>query len=187
MADEWVFPKGELMRGKRGLVMGVANDHSIAWGIARTAAAQGAEVAFTYQGEALGRRVKPLAESVGGKIVLLTKAADGREASVVDVPDLTPERLSELLVGPAGGGPAGWIGAYFVNYLDPTEQERRWPEWLAAVNGLGPQLWHLFGARLDAAGILDFAPTLLTRLSVRHSASMNSTANGSRCCTKLLL
>ena len=60
----------ELMQGKRGLIMGVANDHSIAWGIAKAVAAQGAEVAFTYQGEALGRRVKPLAESVGGRIVL---------------------------------------------------------------------------------------------------------------------
>jgi enoyl-[acyl-carrier protein] reductase I len=60
----------ELMKAKRGLVMGVANDHSIAWGIAKTLAAHGAELAFTYQGEALGRRVKPLAESIGGKIVL---------------------------------------------------------------------------------------------------------------------
>jgi enoyl-[acyl-carrier protein] reductase I len=60
----------QLMQGKRGLVMGVANDHSIAWGIAKTVAAHGAELAFTYQGEALGRRVKPLAESIGGKIVL---------------------------------------------------------------------------------------------------------------------
>jgi enoyl-[acyl-carrier protein] reductase I len=59
-----------LMQGKRGLVMGVANDHSIAWGIAKTLGAHGAELAFTYQGEALGRRVKPLAQSVGGKIVL---------------------------------------------------------------------------------------------------------------------
>ena len=58
------------MKGKRGLVMGVANDHSIAWGIAKTLADHGAELAFTFQGEALGRRVKPLAESVGGKIVL---------------------------------------------------------------------------------------------------------------------
>ncbi len=52
----------QLMQGKRGLIMGVANDHSIAWGIARTLAAHGATLAFTYQGEALGRRVKPLAE-----------------------------------------------------------------------------------------------------------------------------
>src|SRR5258705_6322202 len=60
----------KLMQGKRGLVMGVANDHSIAWGISRTLAAHGAELAFTYQGEALGRRVKPLAETIGSKIVL---------------------------------------------------------------------------------------------------------------------
>ncbi len=59
-----------LMQGKRGLIMGVANDHSIAWGIAKALADQGAELAFTYQGDAIGRRVKPLAESVGGKIVL---------------------------------------------------------------------------------------------------------------------
>jgi len=60
----------QLMKGKRGLVMGVANDHSIAWGIAKTLADHGAELAFTFQGEALGRRVKPLAESVGSKIVM---------------------------------------------------------------------------------------------------------------------
>jgi enoyl-[acyl-carrier protein] reductase I len=59
-----------LMHGKRGLVMGVANDHSIAWGIAKTLAAQGATLAFTYQGEALGRRVKPLAQSLGSSLVL---------------------------------------------------------------------------------------------------------------------
>jgi enoyl-[acyl-carrier protein] reductase I len=58
------------MQGKRGLVMGVANDHSIAWGIARMLARQGATLAFTYQGDALGRRVKPLAESVGSTLVL---------------------------------------------------------------------------------------------------------------------
>ena len=60
----------DLMRGKRGLVMGIANDHSIAWGIAKTLAAQGAEMAFTFQGEALGKRVKPLAQSLGVDLVL---------------------------------------------------------------------------------------------------------------------
>lgn len=59
-----------LMKGKRGLVMGVANDHSIAWGIARTLAQHGAELAFTYQGEAFGRRVRPLADQVGARLVL---------------------------------------------------------------------------------------------------------------------
>jgi len=59
-----------LMKGKRGLIMGIANDHSIAWGMARTLHAQGAELAFTFQGEAQGRRVKPLAQSLGVDIVL---------------------------------------------------------------------------------------------------------------------
>ena len=59
-----------LMHGKRGLIMGVANDHSIAWGIAKTLAAHGAELAFTYQGEALGKRVKPLAQSLQAELVL---------------------------------------------------------------------------------------------------------------------
>ena len=71
------------MQGKRGLIMGVANDHSIAWGIARTLAAHGAELAFTYQGEAFGRRVTPLAQSVGGTIVVPCYVDD--EASVDQV------------------------------------------------------------------------------------------------------
>src|SRR5690606_33014394 len=59
-----------VLKGKRGLVMGVANDHSIAWGIAKKLAAHGADLAFTYQGEAFGRRVKPLAEQLGSKLLL---------------------------------------------------------------------------------------------------------------------
>src|SRR5262245_63760595 len=59
-----------LMQGKRGLVMGVANDHSIAWGIAKVLAAEGATLAFTYQGEALGKRVRPLAQSLGSTLVV---------------------------------------------------------------------------------------------------------------------
>jgi len=65
-----------LMAGKRGLVMGVANNHSIAWGIAKRLADHGAELAFTYQGEAFGRRVKPLAESVGSKFLLSCDVED---------------------------------------------------------------------------------------------------------------
>jgi enoyl-[acyl-carrier protein] reductase I len=60
----WDMPEGTLMAGRRGLIMGVANDHSIAFGIASQLAAQGAELAFTYQGEALERRVRPLVESL---------------------------------------------------------------------------------------------------------------------------
>jgi len=70
------LPKGELMRGKKGLVMGVANDKSIAWGIAAQLAAQGAEMAFTYQGEALERRVRPLAESIGVKALIPADVTD---------------------------------------------------------------------------------------------------------------
>jgi enoyl-[acyl-carrier protein] reductase I len=62
--------RSDLMKGKRGLIMGVANDHSIAWGIAKTLADHGATLAFTYQGEALGKRVRPLAESVGSEFAL---------------------------------------------------------------------------------------------------------------------
>ncbi len=64
------------MRGKRGLVMGVANDRSIAWGIARTLHGAGAELAFTHQGEAFGKRVRPLAESVGSDVLLDVDVTD---------------------------------------------------------------------------------------------------------------
>ena len=76
MADDYAFPKGELMRGKKGLVMGVANHNSIAWGIASQLAAQGAEMAFTYQGEELERRVRPLAESIGVKTMIPADVTD---------------------------------------------------------------------------------------------------------------
>src|SRR5262249_52552271 len=65
-----------LMDGKRGLIMGVANDHSIAWGIARALAQAGATLAFTYQGEALGRRVRPLAQSLGSTLVMSCDVED---------------------------------------------------------------------------------------------------------------
>ncbi|MGE4245778.1 MAG: enoyl-ACP reductase FabI [Parvibaculaceae bacterium] len=71
---------GQLMAGKRGLVMGVANNRSIAWGIAQACAKAGAELAFTYQGEALKKRVEPLAGSLGSKIVLPCDVTD--EASL---------------------------------------------------------------------------------------------------------
>ncbi|MFL2510443.1 MAG: enoyl-ACP reductase FabI [Alphaproteobacteria bacterium] len=65
-----------IMKGKKGLVMGVANDRSIAWGIAKKIASEGAEVAFTYQGEALKKRVSPLAESVGSSIIIPCDVTD---------------------------------------------------------------------------------------------------------------
>jgi enoyl-[acyl-carrier protein] reductase I len=70
-----------LMQGKRGLIMGVANDHSIAYGIARVLARHGATLAFTYQGEGLGKRVKPLAQELGSSLVL---PCDVEDISTID-------------------------------------------------------------------------------------------------------
>jgi enoyl-[acyl-carrier protein] reductase I len=83
-----------LMSGRRGLIMGVANDKSIAWGIAQTCHEQGAEMAFTYQGEALGKRVAPLAASIGSDIVLPCDVSD--EASMDAVFATLAERWGRL-------------------------------------------------------------------------------------------
>jgi enoyl-[acyl-carrier protein] reductase I len=74
---------GQLMNGKRGLIMGVANDHSIAWGIAKKLSEEGAQLAFTYQGEAFGRRVKPLAEKLGSSLLLPCDVEDSASISSV--------------------------------------------------------------------------------------------------------
>jgi enoyl-[acyl-carrier protein] reductase I len=81
MADFDVAKPGPLLAGKRGLVMGVANDRSIAWGIARVLAAQGAKLAFTYQGDAFGRRAIPLAKSVNSEII---ESCDVSDLKTVD-------------------------------------------------------------------------------------------------------
>ncbi len=70
------LPQGTLMQGKRGLIMGLANDKSLAWGISRALAAQGAELAFSYQGEALEKRVRPLAESLGSDFLIECDVSD---------------------------------------------------------------------------------------------------------------
>ncbi len=82
------------MQGKRGLIMGVANGHSIAWGIARTLRQHGAELAFTYQGEALGKRVRPLAAEAGSDLVLPCDVED--VASMDSVFDTLRERWGSL-------------------------------------------------------------------------------------------
>ncbi len=74
---------GSLMAGKRGLIMGVANNRSIAWGIAKATAAQGAELAFTYQGDALKKRVEPLAAEVNSAIVLPCDVTDAASMDAV--------------------------------------------------------------------------------------------------------
>ena len=76
---------GTLLAGKRGLVMGVANDKSIAWGIAAAAAAQGADIAFSYQVEGFGKRLRPLAESVGSDLMVECDVAhEGAVATAFD-------------------------------------------------------------------------------------------------------
>jgi enoyl-[acyl-carrier protein] reductase I len=82
-AGEGGVPTGTLMKGKRGLIMGVANNRSIAWGIAQACAAQGAELAFTYQGEALKKRVEPLAAEAGSRIVLPCDVTDAPSMDAV--------------------------------------------------------------------------------------------------------
>src|SRR5689334_25012083 len=83
-----------IMQGKRGLIMGVANNHSIAWGISKALAAQGAELAFTFQGDALGKRVKPLAAELGSDFLLPCDVED--IASVDTVIDTIKERWGKL-------------------------------------------------------------------------------------------
>lgn len=102
-----------LMAGKRGLIMGLANDKSIAWGIARACADQGAELAFSYQGEALKKRVDPLAEKLGSDIVLPCDVSD-------------PESIDSLFAGLS----ERWDGLDFVvhaiAFSDKTELRGRY-------------------------------------------------------------
>ena len=83
-------PAGTLMQGKRGLVMGVANNRSIAWGIAKACAAQGAEIALTYQGDAFRKRVEPLAQELGAHLV---GHCDVTEAATLDAVFASVEAL----------------------------------------------------------------------------------------------
>jgi len=93
-AEGWNMPAGDLMKGKKGLVMGIANQNSIAWGIASQLAAQGAEMCFTYLGEGLERRVRPLAESVGVDFLLPADVTD--DASMDRAFAELKERYGEL-------------------------------------------------------------------------------------------
>ena len=83
MADAAGLSGVKLLRGKRGLIMGVANNRSIAWGIAKACHAHGAELAFTYQGDALKRRVEPLAAEVGGMLAGHCDVSDGATIDAV--------------------------------------------------------------------------------------------------------
>lgn len=85
VASKFSFPEGTFLKGKRGLIMGVANDKSIAWGIAEALHSQGAELAFTYQGEALQKRVMPLAAQVGSSLVLPCDVTDEKSIDTLFV------------------------------------------------------------------------------------------------------
>jgi enoyl-[acyl-carrier protein] reductase I len=91
--------QGNLMAGRRGLIMGVANERSIGWGIAAACAAQGAELAFSFQGEALEKRVRPLAASVGAKIVVPCDVADdaSMDAAFASIGHAWPEGIDFLV------------------------------------------------------------------------------------------
>ena len=86
----------ELMKGKKGLIMGVANDHSIAWGIAKALSDNGAELAFTYQGDSLLKRVKPLAESVGTGDSLILPCDVTQESEIDSVFDSLEKEWGEM-------------------------------------------------------------------------------------------
>ena len=92
-SEGWTMPTGELMKGKKGLIMGVANANSIAWGIASQLAAQGAELAFTYLGEGLERRVRPLAEGCASQAPYDAMLIEGAI-------EVMPEVLARQLFGP---------------------------------------------------------------------------------------
>ncbi len=115
MTDIDIAKPGPIMAGKRGLVMGVANDRSIAWGISRVLHGQGAELAFTYQGGAFGRRAVPLAQSIGSKII--------EECNVLDLESV--DRVFDRIK-------TEWGGLDFVvhalAYSDPKELSGRYAD-----------------------------------------------------------
>jgi CHAT domain-containing protein/tetratricopeptide (TPR) repeat protein len=107
-----------------------------------------------------GAVVVPIVTKVGGKILIVTGSAPASAVAAgltpIDLPELTSNRLDLLVRGEpaavkAGGKAGGWLGAYKVNNLAGDELNRRWPEWIAAVDNVGPELWRLVGGRLDAA------------------------------------
>jgi enoyl-[acyl-carrier protein] reductase I len=103
------------MAGKRGVVMGVANDRSIAWGIANACAAQGAEIAFTYQGEALEKRVRPLAESVGSSMVLPCDVGDDAsiDATFAEIAQTWPK--IDFLVHAIGWADKAYLRGHYID------------------------------------------------------------------------
>jgi CHAT domain-containing protein/tetratricopeptide (TPR) repeat protein len=137
----------EKLAGSRQALLGLIESGTAGGGKAEAAIARVAKVL----GQEGGSVVMPIVTGLGGKLIMISGTANGTRASVVDLPDLTPERFAGVLVGTEPGKLAGWIGTYFINYLDGEERSRRWPEWTAAIDGLGPQLWRLLAGRLRSA------------------------------------
>jgi enoyl-[acyl-carrier protein] reductase I len=144
-------PMAQLMAGKRGLVLGVANDHSLAWGIAKVLAEHGAEMAFTYQGEGFGRRVRPLAESLGATIVV---AADVQDAASLDA---LFARIEE-----AWGGLDFLVHA--IAYSDKAELDGRFVDTTRAnfLNSLDISCFSLVELTRRAAPLMDGKGAIVT-------------------------
>ncbi|MDE2240763.1 MAG: SDR family oxidoreductase, partial [Rhodospirillales bacterium] len=112
---ETALPQGNLMQGKRGVIMGVANNRSIAWAIARAVAAQGGELAFTYLGEALEKRVRPLAASIGSDFVLPCDVGD--DAAIDETFEAVKQRWGKIdfLVHAIGFADKNFLRGRFVD------------------------------------------------------------------------
>src|SRR6185436_16125039 len=132
----------ETLGGLRQELLGLVN------AAGRTAHASALAEARALAGKS-GAVVVPVVTRFGAKI-LVVRGSDPQGLTQVDLPKLTTEKLDALVRGDGKSG--GWLAAYKINYIeDEAERARRWPEWIAAVGGLGPELWRLVGGRLDAA------------------------------------
>jgi CHAT domain-containing protein len=96
-----------------------------------------------------GAIVAPIVTKIGGKVLIVTAASDGPAVTVLDLPDLTSDRVEKLLRGDGQAGAGGWFGAYNIQYLPRQQKKRRIGEWHAAIEDIGPTLWILFVGRLD--------------------------------------
>jgi enoyl-[acyl-carrier protein] reductase I len=141
----------QLMVGKRGLVLGVANDHSLAWGIAKVLSAHGAELAFTYQGEGFGRRVRPLAESLGAELIL-----------PADVQD--PASLDALFANIAEGWGRLDFLVHAIAYSDKAELDGRFVETTREnfLNSLDISCYSLVDLTRRAESLMDRGSSVIT-------------------------
>ena len=96
-----------------------------------------------------GAIVAPIITKVGGKLLLVTGSNGSATLSVLELPKLTTVRLNEIMVGPADAPKVtGWLGAFAIQYLAEHEKRKRYPEWMAAIESIGPDLWRLFAGAM---------------------------------------